>query len=282
MDDTPPEMPANRSDNASWPGWAAATAICIRFYSRLPVPPLPGERGLHAAPDFRQVPRALPFAALVIALPAALVLLVTGAAGTAPLLAAGLALAALVLTTGALHEDGFADSADGLFGGRDAEQRLAIMRDSRIGSYGTLAIVLSLLLRASALAAILDAAGGLATAAVVMMAAAWSRLEGLYLMAEEPPARSDGAAASVGRPSGATAWIACGLSLAIAFGLTVATSLPVAGLTLGLALAHAGTLFLARLSRRLIGGQTGDIIGAAQQLAEIALYVGFAFVLGAG
>jgi adenosylcobinamide-GDP ribazoletransferase len=282
MAESDPAPAEATAPSPAWPGWIVATAICLRLYSRLPVPPLPGERGLHQAPDFRLVPRALPFAALIVALPAALVLVATGAAGTAPLLAAGLALAALVLTTGALHEDGFADSADGLFGGRDAQQRLAIMRDSRIGSYGTLAIGLSLLLRVSALAAILDAAGGLAAAAVVTMAAAWSRLEGLYLLAEEPPARSDGAAASVGRPSGATAWIACGLSLAIAFGLALATSLPVAGLTLGLALAHAGTLFLARLSRRLIGGQTGDIIGAAQQLSEIAIYAGFAFVLGAG
>lgn len=281
MTDSGTETTSSPSGDPSWPGWAIATAICIRFYSRLPVPSLPGEGDEHAAPDFRLVPRALPFAALVIALPAALVLLGAGAAGTSVTLAAALAVTALVLTTGALHEDGLADSADGLFGGQSPERRLEIMKDSRIGSYGAIAIGLSLLLRVSALAAILQAAGSWAAAAVLLAAAAWSRTEGLFLLAGEPPARASGTAASVGKPSGTTAWAACGLSLAIALMLGLAAGLPVIGLLPGLALAHAATLGLTRLARRLIGGQTGDIIGATQQLSEIALYLGFAFVLGA-
>ncbi|MCO5092591.1 adenosylcobinamide-GDP ribazoletransferase [Bosea sp. (in: a-proteobacteria)] len=265
-----------------WPGWAVATAICLRFWSRLPVPPLPGESESHAAPDFRAVPRALPFAALVIAAPAALVALGTGLAGLSGLAVAALALTALALTTGAFHEDGLADTADGLFGGHTPEKRLEIMKDSRIGSYGALALGLSLLIRASLIAMILDRAGASAAAAALLAAAPWSRAEGLFLLATQPPARSTGAAAAVGRPSAATARIALALSLVLATGIALTVQLPVAGLMLGFALAHGAAAILSRLARRLIGGQTGDILGAAQQLSEIAIYLGLALALGWG
>lgn len=262
-----------------WPGWTIATAICLRFWSRLPVPSLPGETDSHALPDFRAVPRALPFAALVIALPAAAVTLGAGMAGLGGLVVAVLALTALALTTGAFHEDGLADSADGLFGGHTPERRLEIMKDSRIGSYGALALGLSLLLRASLIAMILDRSGAVAAAAAVLAAAPWSRAEGLFLLATQPAARSTGAAASVGQPTVVTARIALALSLFLATGIALAAQLPVAGLLIGFALAHGATAVLSRLARRLIGGQTGDILGAAQQLAEIVIYLGLALAL---
>lgn len=263
-----------------WPGWAIATAICLRFWSRLPVPALPGEVESHAAPDFRMVPRALPFAALVIALPAALVTLGAGLAGLSGLVVAALALTTLALTTGAFHEDGLADSADGLFGGYTSERRLDIMKDSRIGSYGALALGLSLMLRAGLIAMILDRSGAWAATAAVLAAAPWSRAEALFLLATQPPARSTGAAAAVGQPTVLTARIALALSLVLATGIALAVQLPVSGLLLGFALAHAAAAVLSRLARRLIGGQTGDILGAAQQLAEIAIYLGIALSLG--
>ena len=139
---------ATQATAPTWPGWPIATATCIRFYSRLPIPALPGENP-HMLPDFRLVPRALPFAALVIAAPAALVALLAGLAGVGGPLTAALAVTALVVTTGAFHEDGLADSADGLFGGHTPERRLEIMKDSRVGTFGALALGLSLLLRVS-------------------------------------------------------------------------------------------------------------------------------------
>jgi len=117
---------ATQAPPPTWPGWLIATATCIRFYSRLPVPALPGE-SVHSLPDFRLVPRALPFAALAIALPAALIALLAGLAGVNTLLTAALTVTTLVLTTGALHEDGLADSADGLFGGHTPERRLELV-----------------------------------------------------------------------------------------------------------------------------------------------------------
>jgi adenosylcobinamide-GDP ribazoletransferase len=265
-----------------WPGWPIATAICIRFYSRLPVPALPGESDPHAPPDFRTVPRALPFATLVIALPATLVLFGAGAAGLGGLLSAALAITTLAVTTGALHEDGLADSADGLFGGRTPERRLEIMKDSRLGSYGAMAMGLALLLRISALALLLDRTGPLAAAGVFMIAALFSRLSGIHLLAMVAPARPDGASSAVGRPSERTALLGYGIACVLVGVLVFTLRLPPFGLVLGAALAASNALLVKSLCRRLIGGQTGDIAGATQQLDEIAFYLGFALVLGLG
>jgi adenosylcobinamide-GDP ribazoletransferase len=269
---TPPDEPSFQ-DEPSWPGWLAATAICVRFYSRLPFPRLASQREIHAMPDFRLVPRALPLAALLIALPAALILLGAGLAGINPTLAAALAVTALVLTTGAFHEDGLADAADGLFGGHTPERRLEIMKDSRVGTFGVMALGLSLLLRVSALAAILAAAGPWAAAGAVLIAAPWSRTEGIYLLATEKPARAEGTSVAVGRPTGRTALIAFCLSAAFAIALDTSLALPPFGLVLGWFLSFGTGTVLKRLCRRLIGGQTGDIVGAMQQLSEIAIYL---------
>jgi adenosylcobinamide-GDP ribazoletransferase len=274
------EFAEARGAEPVWPGWLVATAICIRFYSHLPVPRLPGEGDIHALPDFRLVPRAVPLAALAIALPAALVMAGAGIAGLHPMLAAALGVTGLVIVTGAFHEDGLGDSADGLFGGHTPERRLEIMKDSRVGSFGAVAIALALLLRVTALGSIAGAGGGLAAAAVLLVAAMASRAAGVGLLASEGPARAGGAAAAVGRPTFATAGVALGLSAAIGCALTLLSRLPPAGLALAFVLAALATLGLARLARRLIGGQTGDIVGAAQQIAEIAVYLGFALALG--
>jgi len=272
---------ATQATAPAWPGWLIATATCIRFYSRLPVPALPGETA-HTLPDFRLVPRALPFAALAIALPATLIALLAGLAGVNAFLTAVLAVTALVVTTGAFHEDGLADSADGLFGGHTPERRLEIMKDSRVGTFGALALGLSLLLRVSALAAILQGAGAWAVAAAVLVAAPWSRVEGLRILATTPPTRRDGASASVGQPDRSILPVAYGLSGALALLLVAAGALPFAGVLIGLALSALTTLWLSRTAIRLIGGQTGDILGAAQQLGEIAIYLGLAIVIGWG
>ncbi|MEI5664436.1 adenosylcobinamide-GDP ribazoletransferase [Bosea sp. CCNWLW174] len=272
---------ATQATAPTWPGWLIATATCIRFYSRLPVPALPGETA-HTLPDFRLVPRALPFAALAIALPAALIALLAGLAGVNALLTAALAVTALVVTTGAFHEDGLADSADGLFGGHTPERRLEIMKDSCVGTFGALALGLSLLLRVSALAAILQGAGAWAAAAAVLVAAPWSRVEGLRILATTRPTRRDGASASVGQPDRSVLPVAYGLSGALALLLVAAGALPFAGVLIGLALSALTTLWLSRTAIRLIGGQTGDVLGAAQQLGEIAIYVGLAIIIGWG
>lgn len=254
------------SEEADWPGrgLVADLAACLRFYSRLPVPRLPGEADPHAIPDFRTVPRMLPVAGLILALPSALTLL--AGRGLGPFLAATLAVAVGLIVSGALHEDGLADCADGL-GGSSTERRLEIMRDSRIGSYGALALGLSVLLRLGAFATLLDRTG-MAAAVGLLLAAALSRTCALAPMVLLPPARPDGASASVGRPTKETAAIAGGIALALA--LISLVVLPPGGIALALLGAAGATVAVTELARRKLGGQTGDVVGACQQAAEIA------------
>ena len=252
-------------------------AAALRFYSRLPLPAR--DDTAFAPPDINRIAYAVPLAGAVLGLIGALVLILAMAVKLPAFLAAVLSVAVLALATGCFHEDGLADTADGLGGGRDRAHKLAIMRDSRIGTYGALALGLSLMLRASLIAMILDRSGAWAAAATVLVAAPWSRAEGLFMLATQPAARNSGAAAAVGQPTVLTARIALGLSLFFATGIGLAAPLPIAGLLIGCALAHGAAAVLSRMARRLIGGQTGDILGAAQQLAEIAIYLGLALAI---
>lgn len=248
-------------------------AACLRFYSRLPVPRLPGEPDPHATPDFRTVPRMLPVAGVILALPAALVLIAAKGLGLGPFLAATLAVTLAALVTGALHEDGLADLADGFGGGTTRERRLEIMRDSRIGSYGGIALVLSLSLRIGALATLLDRTGAVSAAVAFVLAASLSRVAALAPMVLLAPARPGGASASVGRPSKGTVGIAAGIGLVLAL-LALPFGLPLAGLVLMPVLALTASLTLSGIAHAKIGGQTGDVIGACQQVAEIAALLG--------
>lgn len=266
-------MDRQTGGEADWPGRGALydLAGCLRFYSRLPVPQLPGEPDPHRSPDFTTLPRMLPLAGLVLALPAALVLAAAWWIGLGPFLAATLAVATLVVATGALHEDGLADVADGFGGGTTRERRLEIMRDSRIGAYGGAALVLSLALRIGALATLLDRTGTAAVTALIL-SAALSRVAALAPMVLLEPARPGGLSASVGRPSRASLATAGGLGLALALAACL-LDLPLGGVALMILCAGLAAWGLTRLAQDKIGGQTGDVIGACQQVAEIAALV---------
>ncbi|MGB8812858.1 MAG: adenosylcobinamide-GDP ribazoletransferase [Paracoccaceae bacterium] len=187
------------------------------------------------------------------------------ALGTPPALAAGAALITATMVTGAMHEDGLADTADGFWGGWTIERRLAIMKDSHIGSYGVMALILITGLRWQALGAIFAATS--APWAIIGIAAL-SRVPMAALMAMLPNARGSGLAQSVGRPSARTALLAATVGLALAVIGLGWLALPA---TLGVALV---SLALAGVAKSKIGGQTGDILGASQQLAEmVALLV---------
>jgi adenosylcobinamide-GDP ribazoletransferase len=181
-------------------------------------------------------------------------------------IAAGLALAVMIGLTGALHEDGLADCADGLGGGRDRAEALAIMRDSRKGSYGVLALLISLGLRWAALAALAPLAGVMALA----LAGGIGRAMMVPATALTPCARPEGVGALVARGAG-PGEVATALGTALALALLGGW----AGLAaLGLAAAAAGC-FLAFMVRR-IGGYTGDGLGAMAQLGEIAAMLALA------
>ena len=172
---------------------------------------------------------------------------------------AGLVLAGSVILTGAMHEDGLADSADGLWGGWDPARRLEIMKDSHIGVYGVCAIALSLLLRWLALVIIISV--GAYWVAFITVGAV-SRASMVVLMAALPNARTDGLSRNVGRPAAPTVWLA----VAIATGFALLCGYPWVILV-----AIIATFSCGLIARAKIGGQTGDILGATQQVNEIAL-----------
>lgn len=193
-------------------------------------------------------------------------------AGLTPPLAALVTVAGLSLLTGALHEDGLADVADGFGGGRDREAKLAIMKDSRVGTYGALALVLAALARIGALATLADPR---LVALALIGAHGCSR--GLLPMMKRllPDARSHGIAADQGIPDRARAFVALLIGFSFASTVLAKLSLPSGLVSLGvMGLAVAAVIGLGWLSRRQIGGITGDVLGAAQQLAEIAFLLG--------
>jgi adenosylcobinamide-GDP ribazoletransferase len=178
-------------------------------------------------------------------------------------IAAALALVATLLVTGGLHEDGLADTADGFGGGWDRARKLEIMHDSRLGTYGACTLVMSLLLRWSALAAMtspLRAAAALTAAHV----AARSVLPAF--MHVVPPARVDGLSARAGQPDLRSAATAASIGI-----LTVGLTMGITAMVVGVVLAMAAGFLIAWLCLRQIGGQTGDVLGALEQVVEIVI-----------
>lgn len=227
------------------------------FFTRLPLP--------HFEVRDRSLADAIwtaPLVGFVVAFLAWLVFATGHALGLAEGPAAALAIAAAMLVTGCLHEDGLSDTADGFGGGRTRERKLEIMRDSRIGSYGAAALVLSVLARWSAIVEIEDPAPVFAALAAAHVG---SRALIPAFMRHLPQARVDGLAAGVGAVAdGAViAALAIGALVLLFLGFKGAI---VAALCLAILFFAFRKLCLAQ-----IGGQSGDTIGALQQLAEIAL-----------
>lgn len=182
-----------------------------------------------------------------------------GFALPAPIIA-GLMLGASMILTGAMHEDGLADCADGFWGGFDPTRRLEIMKDSQIGTYGVLALLVTTGLRWLALTAVISTGF-----AGVIVAAVLSRGVMPALMALLGNARKSGLSHSVGRPTQQIALISFVIASLIA-GLIVGST------AIGAILVAAVVAFgIAQLAKAKIRGQTGDVLGATQLLAETAI-----------
>lgn len=247
------------------------TARSIGFLTRLPVPAryFEGHDG-----SLVRSSRTFPLAGLAASLPAALFLLVSSWLEIPPLLAAAIALAISVGTTGALHEDGLADVGDGFYGGRDVEERLEIMKDPRLGTYGLLPLVVAMLLKLSALAAILGT-GGAKAAVAVLAAGVVARTALVWHWLELDSSRAGGLADKAGKPNGES------LTFALVTGVPLACVLVWAGfglsaVILSAALAVIASLAFVRLCRDKIGGFTGDTLGASALIAEIAVLIALA------
>ncbi len=244
----------------------------LRFFSRLPWPSRGAGFEAGAGLNLAGIAWATPIAGALIGAIGAIALGLADLLRLPPLLGAAFAVATLALATGALHEDGLADVADGFGGGQTRESKLAIMRDSRIGAFGAIALVLSLILRVGALAALARGGFGVAAASLILAGAA-SRAGALVPLALLPPARAEGAGASAGRLE-TIHLIAAGLAVAGVAFLAGLAALGVMRALFACVLAAAASVGMSALARRQIGGQTGDVAGAAQQVAEIACLCG--------
>lgn len=240
----------------------------LRFYSRYPVPGI-----LHEPPNLNRMAPATGFVGVALGLPPAIVMLILAFLGLPPLVATGIAVAVYVVTTGAMAEDALADSADGLFGGSSIVTRLAILQDSRHGTYGVCALVLFLITRVGALASLV-AVSPLAAACVWVGATTLSRSGAIWLTLYLPPARLEGNGATAGR----VGLMPFAAGFGIAGLLTLLFAGPFVGI-LGLVLALIICAFVAfgwaHICKYLLGGQTGDLIGALQALLEITVLAVF-------
>ena len=243
-----------------YPPVVAAMLAAGIFLTRLPLP----LNGTLTSELFGRSMGWFPLIGAVLGLGAGLAFGVLCGFGVPSLVGAVVVVALMVVTTGGLHEDGLADVADGLGGGKDRDSKLEIMRDSRVGSYGVLALVLSVAVRVAAIAALPST---WAAIKVLVVAGAMSRAAMVGQSHWQPPARSDGLSATLGGPApGATV-----LALAIALGLGFLLIGTKAALVM--MVVAAATWGLIRLAYHHVGGQTGDLLGATQQLIEILVLV---------
>ena len=251
------------------------TTRSIAFLSRIPVP----DAMFGSTPwKISGAVGVFPLAGIVIALPAALLAALLSWLDVPSALTAILTLLTMVLVTGALHEDGLADCADAFGAGGPRERMLDILKDSRIGAYGTLAMIFSIALRAVALTVLIAIGPPLPMAVTLLSAAALSRALMVWHWRRLPAARSDGVSAGAGRPTPQSAWLALSIGVGAAL-LFPITQVGFLAAVIALLLAVLATDLWTRYVDRKLAGQTGDTIGAAQQIAETVFLVTLVSVL---
>lgn len=220
------------------------------------------ERGAKAA-------WAFPVVGAVVGVIAGAVHTAATVAGLPQVLSVGLALCVLIMVTGALHEDGLADCADGFFGGWTPERRLEIMKDSRIGVFGVLALIMVTGLRFGALTSL----SALHLTWIFVATGMMSRAAMGVLWAALPAVRKGGLSAA-DRPGLLTATIGALMAIGASLILLPLGAVVAAALSTAVTVAVVGCV-----ARRKIGGQTGDVLGASQQCAEVASLLTFVSVL---
>lgn len=233
----------------------------LRFFTRLPVPAWVG----HSEEQLNHATRYFPLIGwLVGAIGAGATWL--AAQGLPLSLAVLLGMAATLLVTGAFHEDGFADSCDGFGGGWDKAQVMRIMKDSRIGSYGAIGMGVLLLSKWTALVELgpLLIVSALLAGHAISRAAAATLIFSLDYVRDED-GKSKPLAVRLGKGE---------MLFVLALGLLPLALLPWQQALQGVLAVVIATLWMARYTVRRIGGYTGDVLGATQQLAEVAFYLG--------
>jgi adenosylcobinamide-GDP ribazoletransferase len=253
--------------------WWRDLFLVLSFFTQLPVgflapkvpEPAPGIESVTPQARLAEAARAFPLAGLVVGLAGGLAYWIAVKIGLSGLLAAFLAVAATAALTGALHEDGWADFADGLGCRGDRIRKLSAMKDSHIGSFGVLALIFATGVKTVAIAQ-LYTPDRVATALVA--AHVLSRAVLPLAMRSLPLATAQGLAVMAGRPTAQGVYVALALGFAIAF---FAVFLPAAIVAMIVAVVAAA--LVGAIAKRQFGGYTGDVLGAIQQVAEIAVLV---------
>lgn len=247
-------------------GWWRDIAQAVTFLTRIPfqIDEATAARPLAAAA------RGFPVAGLVVGVTGAVALTVADWVGLPQLASALIGIAATALVAGGLHEDGLADTVDGLFGGQGRDEALAIMRDSRIGAYGALALIFTVGLKATALEALEPGAA----AAALIAAEVAGRAALPAVMAWMPPARADGLSFDAGRPRREDV-----LAALLLGGVLVLLMLGIVAGIAALIVAAAAAALIARAAFARLGGQTGDVLGAVEQVAATAVLLAAAAVV---
>jgi adenosylcobinamide-GDP ribazoletransferase len=224
--------------------------------TRLPL----GRFGGAGASDLGRSAWAFPVVGLFVGLLGALAYWIMHRLGVPALLASSWVWAVILLMTGTFHEDGLADTADGFGGGGTRERKLEIMRDSRIGTYGAVALGLSLLIRISAMAALERPHLVLVALVAATVVGRGAMIVPLLVL---QPARADGMASGMRDIPRWSAVLGFGLA-----GLALLVCLPVAEAIVVALVALATCFGLAKLARSQIGGHSGDVLGATEVMVE--------------
>jgi adenosylcobinamide-GDP ribazoletransferase len=259
------KIPQTPEDWNEWRPWLAARGnelkTALLFSTRLPLP-FPHAVTAGAA-GIGEAAWALPLAGLLVGLIGGAVYALAQRLGVPAFPAAALALTVTLAATGALHEDGLADTVDGFGGGETREQKLTIMRDARIGTYGVCALIVSIIIRAGAVASFAHSAGAVWA---LLAAHGAARATMPILMFFVAPARSDGLSFTAGRPpleSAAAAVIIGVIILVVGLGFVGAIE--------AIVLLAIVLVLMGQLCAQQIGGQTGDVLGALEQAGEIVI-----------
>lgn len=245
-------------EEAWWQRQARPVLTAVQFLTRIPVPSWVG----HGPGQLEHAARWFPLVGILVGLAGAGVLALARL-GFPPLLSAVLSTLATVLLTGAFHEDGLADSCDGLFGGWTRDDALRIMKDSRIGTYGMVGLGLVLAAKVCCVSVLPPLA--LVAAHAASRAWALTLVAGLSYVREEGKAKP--VAEGIGR-SGLLIAFLCGALPALLLGWRGALAAALAGLP---------TWHLARWVRRRLGGYTGDVLGMVQQATELTMLLALAW-----
>lgn len=259
--------------------------LAVQFFTRIPVTGKLGDWVGYSPEMLRASAGHFPGVGWIVGLVAAGVLaasslLMPSGNAYSPLVAAVLSTLATVLLTGCFHEDGLSDVVDGLGGSHQRERALEIMKDSRIGAYGAMAMVLAVLSKSALIALLASHSLSLAMASLVaahVIARLWPMfvVRSLPHVGDSASSKSKPLAAFISRKG-----LACCLAWSLPAALLLGLAQGWVVLLLALVLSAAAALWMRQWLQRRLQGFTGDGLGAAEQVSEIAFYLGAALSLG--